>query len=149
MRAGSGALLDDRTRMLAAISHDLRTPLTRLRLRTERVADVTLRTAMLGDITTGSRLPHETLDYMRDDARSEATTRIDLPSFLQTICSDFADMGHAVSYEGRAQRSYACGPRAWLRAVTNIVENAVKHGSSAVTVALAAGASNRIEIEVV
>jgi signal transduction histidine kinase len=148
MRTRIRALLDDRTRMLAAISHDLRTPLTRLRLRTERVADVTLRTAMLGDITTISRMLDETLDYMRDDARSEATTRIDLPSFLQTICSDFADMGHAVSYEGPARMSYACRPRALLRAVTNIVENAVKHGSSAVTVALAARASDRIEIEV-
>jgi signal transduction histidine kinase len=148
MRTRIRALLDDRTRMLAAISHDLRTPLTRLRLRSERVGDATLRTAMLGDITTISRMLDETLDYMRDDARSEATTRIDLPSFLQTICSDFADMGHSVSYEGPARLSYACRPRALLRAVTNIVENAVKHGSSAVTVGLSAKASDRIEIEV-
>jgi signal transduction histidine kinase len=148
MRTRIRALLDDRTRMLAAISHDLRTPLTRLRLRTERVTDITLREAMLRDITTVSRMLDETLEYMRDDARSEATTRIDLPSLLQTICSDFSDMGHAVSYEGPGRLSYACRPRALLRAVTNIVENAVKHGSNAVTVALGTRAAGQIEIDV-
>lgn len=148
MRTRIRALLDDRTRMLAAISHDLRTPLTRLRLRTERVADTNLRTAMLGDITTVSRMLDETLEFLRDDARSEAATRIDLPSFLQTICSDFADMGHAVSYDGPTRLPYECRPRALSRAVTNIVENAVKHGST-VTVALAANADEGIKIEVI
>lgn len=147
MRTRIRALLDDRNRMLAAISHDLRTPLTRLRLRTERVTDTTLRNAMLGDIMTVSRMMDETLEYLRDDGRIEAITRIDMPSFLQTICSDFSDMGHAVSYEGPARLAYPCRPRSLLRAVTNIVDNAVKHGNS-VTVALAASAANGIEIAV-
>lgn len=147
MRTRIRALLDDRTRMLAAISHDLRTPLTRLRLRTERVPDTTLRNAMLGDIMTVSRMMDETLEYLRDDGRLETESRIDLPSFLQTICSDFSDMGHAVSYEGPARLAYLCRPRSLLRAVTNIVDNAVKHGNS-VTVTLAKSASDGIEIEV-
>jgi signal transduction histidine kinase len=147
MRTRIRALLDDRTRMLAAISHDLRTPLTRLRLRAERVSEESLRTAMLGDLTKVSRMLDETLDYLRDDARSETVSHVDLPSFLQTICSDFADMGHAVSYAGPARLSYACRPRALTRAVTNIVENAVKHGTM-VTVALGAKATDSIRIEV-
>ena len=147
MRTRIRALLDDRTRMLAAISHDLRTPLTRLRLRSERVREDTLRTAMLGDIAKMTRMINETLDYLREDARSEATSCIDLPSFLQTICSDFADMGHAVSYAGPARLPYVCRPRALSRAVTNIVENAVKHGST-VAVVLRLTEADHIEIEV-
>ncbi|WP_076858272.1 HAMP domain-containing histidine kinase [Bradyrhizobium mercantei] len=147
MRTRIAALLDDRTRMLAAISHDLRTPLTRLRLRSERVGDDTLRPAMLGDIAKMTRMINETLEYLREDARSEAVACIDLPSFLQTICSEFADTGHAVSYAGPARLPYACRPRALSRAVTNIVENAVKHGST-ITVALRPTASDHIEIEV-
>jgi signal transduction histidine kinase len=148
MRTRIRALLDDRSRMLAAISHDLRTPLTRLRLRTERVPDLTLRTAMLGDITTVSRMLDETLEFLRDDAQAEGTSRIDLPSFLQTICSDFSDMGHAVSYDGPARMPFQCRPRALSRALTNIVENAVKHAGT-VTVALAADADNGIRIDVI
>ncbi|WP_456733394.1 ATP-binding protein [Bradyrhizobium sp. USDA 3364] len=148
MRTRIAALLDDRTRMLAAISHDLRTPLTRLRLRSERVGDDTLRPAMLGDIAKMTRMINETLEYLREDARSEAASCIDLPSFLQTICSEFADTGHAVSYAGPARLPYACRPRALSRAVTNIVENAVKHGST-ITVALRPAASDHIAIEVV
>jgi signal transduction histidine kinase len=147
MRTRIRLLLDDRTRMLAAISHDLRTPLTRLRLRAERVNQDGLRTAILGDLTKVSRMLDETLEYLRDDARSEPLSRVDLPSFLQTICSDFADMGHAVSYVGPARLSYACHPRALSRAVTNIVENAVKHGST-VSVALGGYADEAISIEV-
>ncbi|MGX1427577.1 ATP-binding protein [Bradyrhizobium elkanii] len=147
MRTRIAALLDDRTRMLAAISHDLRTPLTRLRLRTERVGNDTLRPAMLGDIAKMTRMINETLEYLREDARSEAASFIDLPSFLQTICSDFADMGHAVSYAGPVRLPYACRPRALSRAVTNIVENAVKHGSK-VAVMLRLTEAGHIEIEV-
>lgn len=147
MRTRIRRLLDDRTRMLAAISHDLRTPLTRLRLRAERINQDGLRAAILGDLTKVSRMLDETLEYLRDDAQSEPASRIDLPSFLQTICSDFADMGHAVSYAGPARLSCACHPRALSRAVTNIVDNAVKHGGS-VSVALAASADDAIRIEV-
>jgi signal transduction histidine kinase len=147
MRTRIRALLDDRMRMLAAISHDLRTPLTRLRLRTERVADRRLRDAMLNDIGRVSRMLDETLDYLRQDGRSECMSRADLPSLLQTVCSDFADVGHAVSYSGPGRLTWTCRPSALTRAVTNVVENGVKHGSS-VTVALALGADGAAEIEV-
>lgn len=147
MRTRIRQLLEDRTRMLAAISHDLRTPLTRLRLRAERISEDGLRTEILGDLVKVGRMLDETLDYLRDDARSEPVSLIDLPSFLQTICSEFADVGHAVSYAGPARLSYACHPRALSRAVTNIVENAVKHGNT-VSVALAAGTGDAVKIEV-
>ncbi|WP_244070863.1 ATP-binding protein [Bradyrhizobium sp. Ce-3] len=147
MRTRIAALLDDRTRMLAAISHDLRTPLTRLRLRSERVREDALRTAMLGDIAKVTRMINETLEFLREDARTEAASCIDLPSFLQTICSDFADTGHAVSYAGPARLPYVCRPRALSRAVTNVVENAVKHGGL-VAVTLRLAEADHVEIAV-
>lgn len=147
MRTRIGGLLDDRTRMLAAISHDLRTPLTRLRLRAERVEQDSLRTGMQNDIAHVSRMLDDTLEYLRDDARSEAISLIDLPSLLQTICSDFTDTGHPVAYAGPTRLSCACRPRALSRAVTNIVENAVKHGGT-ITVSVGTRSPDLIEIEV-
>ncbi|MPZ41315.1 MAG: HAMP domain-containing protein [Rhizobiales bacterium] len=147
MRTRIRALLDDRTRMLAAISHDLRTPLTRLRLRAERIGDQDLRDGMLHEITRVTCMLDETLDYLREDVRSESTSRIDLPSVLQTICAEFADVGHAVSYDGPARLTWTCRPSVLTRAISNVVDNAVKHGS-AVTVALRARDDGAVEIDV-
>jgi signal transduction histidine kinase len=148
MRTRIRGLLDDRTRMLAAINHDLRTPLTRLRLRAERIGDQDLREGMLHEITRITRMLDETLDYLRADVRSEIPSRIDLPSVLQTVCAEFADVGHAVAYEGPAHLAWTCRPSVLTRAISNVVDNAVKHGST-VTVALRAGEDGAVEIDVV
>src|SRR3546814_917421 len=129
MRIRIRALLDDRTRMLAAISHDLRTPLTRLQLRAERIADQELREGMLREIAQVTRMLDFTLNYLREDVRSESASRIDLPSVLQTICAEFADVGHAVSYEGPGRLTWTCRPSVLTRAISNVIDNAVKHGS--------------------
>ncbi|CCD99127.1 ATP-binding protein [Bradyrhizobium sp. STM 3809] len=147
MQARIRALLDDRTRMLAAISHDLRTPLTRLRLRSERIGQGDMRSAMLRDIDQVSRMLDETLDYLRDDTKAEQPARIELSSLLETICCDFADVGHAVTYRGPQRLVCEGRPRALSRAVTNVVENAVKHGSE-VIVSLDSTADGLIAIEV-
>ncbi|SDS74599.1 ATP-binding protein [Bradyrhizobium canariense] len=147
MRTRIRALLDDRTRMLAAISHDLRTPLTRLRLRAERVTQEGLRDSILGDLVNVSRMLDETLDYLRDDGKSEPMSRVDLPSVLQTICWDFTDVGHAVSYQGPPRLAWTVQPRALTRALTNIVENGVKHGNT-VAITLRSTLHERVEIEI-
>ena len=147
MRTRIRALLEDRTRMLAAISHDLRTPLTRLRLRAERVSEQNLRDGMLGDLGKVGRMLDETLDYLREDGKSEAMSRVDLPSLLQTICWDFADTGDPVTYQGPARLACMVRPRTLTRALTNIVENGVKHGTT-VTVTLNATSCEAIEITI-
>jgi signal transduction histidine kinase len=147
MRTRIRALLDDRTRTLVAISHDLRTPLTRLRLRAERIGEQELRDGMLHEVTRITRMLDETLAYLREDVRSEIMSRVDLPSVLQTICAEFADVGHAVSYEGPARLAWTCRPSILTRAISNIVDNAVKHGS-AVTVALRAPDGGMVEIDI-
>jgi signal transduction histidine kinase len=141
------SLVNERTRMLAAISHDLRTPLTRLRLRSERVSDPIERRNMLNDIATIDAMIGETLAYLRDGGSSEVVLLVDLPSLIQTICGQFNDVGDDVQYSGLARLTLACRPRALSRAVTNIIENGVKHGSS-VTVELKASSPTVAAIEV-
>lgn len=147
MRTSIRALLDDRTRMLTAISHDLRTPLTRLRLRAERLADPVPREGQLREIARITHMLDETLNYLRRDVRSESLSRIDLPSLLQTVCAEFADVGHAVTYDGPPHLTWKCRPNVLARAITNIVDNATKHGAVA-TVSLRLLGERGVEIDV-
>ncbi len=93
MRSRIRAMIEARTRMLRAISHDLRTPLTRLRLRAERSSEPSLRNALLADIDALTLMVEETLVYLRKDISKENQLRADLPSMIVTACNDFADMG--------------------------------------------------------
>lgn len=148
MRSRIRILLDERTRMLAAISHDLRTPLTRLRLRSERTMQADIREGMLHDIARINHMLNETLAYLRDDVRSEGFVHVDLPSLLQTICVEFTDTGQAVAYEGPHRFAFACRPSALTRAITNIVENGIKHGGDAVIVSLKVVDTRAARIEI-
>ena len=145
MRKRVRSLVDERTQMLAAISHDLRTPLTRLRLRTERLTDVNIRDSMLQDIATVNDMLGETLAYLRDGGQQEPVDLVDLPSLLQTICAQFTDFGHDVSYEGPDRSAFACRAHALNRAVTNVVDNATKHGA---TVAVALRVVNEMAVQI-
>jgi signal transduction histidine kinase len=129
MRERIGALLRDRTGMLAAISHDLRTPLTRLRLRADRIADIGLRHSILGDIESMRGMLNGTLEYLRAEARSESFLLVDIASVMQTIADQFSDMHHDVRYSGPARLACMLRPHAMARAVTNIVENGLKAGT--------------------
>jgi signal transduction histidine kinase len=130
MRKRVRTLVDERTKMLAAISHDLRTPLTRLRLRTERLDDPAIREPMLRDIATINDMLSETLAYLREGGRMEPVQLVDLPSLLQTICSQFSDIGLSVSYDGPDRFPFACRGDALTRAVTNVVDNGTKHAAN-------------------
>jgi signal transduction histidine kinase len=126
MRARIRTLLGERTRMLAEVSHDLRTPLTRMRLRAEAVTDPALRAGFLADIARIDALLTEALAFARGEAEGEQAATIDLPSLLQTLCDDFADVGHKVAYEGPDRLTLRARPEALNRAVANLVDNAVK-----------------------
>jgi signal transduction histidine kinase len=147
MRKRIRALVSDRNRMLAAMSHDLRTPLTRLRLRAERLTDADTLASMLRDIATVNDMLGETLIYLREGVRTEPVQRVDLPSLLQTVCAGFTDMGRAVAYEGPQRFAFACRRGALTRAVSNIVDNAVKNASS-VSVRLHVGNDYEPQIEI-
>jgi signal transduction histidine kinase len=146
MRKRVRTLVDERTRMLVAVSHDLRTPLTRLRLRVERLRDDPSKQAMLGEIATVNEMLAETLAYMREAGQSEAASPTDLPSLLQTIAGQFADTGHDVSYRGPDRLMLSCRPHALTRAVNNLVDNATKFGARVEIAVEARG--ERVYIEV-
>lgn len=147
MRTRIRSIVESRTRMLAAIGHDLRTPLTRLRLYAERPSSAVVQENMVREITAIDSMLGETLTYLRDDRRVEARLSIDLPSLLQTICSEFSDLGHQVSYRGPDRVIYLCRPNSLRRAITNLIENGIKHGSE-VLVSLQVRPGNDIEIDV-
>ena len=131
MRSRVRHMIDDRTRMLRAISHDLRTPLTRLRLRVERSTQPELKAALLKDISALSDMINDTLTYLSKEMASEKPVNADLPSLLTTVCSDFSDIGFNVSYTGPERFAYRCKPRSLARAVTNLVENSTKFAGEA------------------
>lgn len=126
MRTRIRAMIDNRTRMLRSVSHDLRTPLTRLRLRAERLEEGAARNAMLSDIGHIERLIDETLAYLRNDVSSEELQRADIASVVQTVCAEFSDVGFSVSYVGPDRLPGCCKPNALARAIANLCDNGVK-----------------------
>ncbi|HTW37032.1 MAG TPA: ATP-binding protein [Steroidobacteraceae bacterium] len=141
--------LDDRTRMLGAISHDLRTPLTRLRLRIETSSRGEDLSKMLSDIERMEVMLSSALAFIRGlDEEMEAPDAVDLDSLLQTACDMVCDLGGEVSYNGTARCRYHCRPQAMLRALTNVVSNAAKYGRSAqVSLQQEPTGGYRIEVE--
>jgi signal transduction histidine kinase len=140
-------LIEDRTRMLMAISHDLRTPLTRLRLRVEELPDEDPRRRMLGDIAVMDASIESAVSYVREGGATEAPEMADLPSLVETICDRFEDAGHPIVFEGPRHLAVRCLPLALERAIANMVDNAVKFGSS-VTIRLNTAAAKAVLIEV-
>ena len=126
----------ERTRILAAISHDLQTPITRLRLRAEMVDDEGLRARIQSDLDAMQGLVKEGLAYARSlDERSPAQA-IELGPLLQALAEDARDMGWTVRVPEGAQGRIVGNPSALRRALWNLIENAVKFGGK-VEVALA------------
>jgi signal transduction histidine kinase len=120
-----------RTMMLAAISHDLRTPLTRMRLRGEFIEDPEQQARLFRDVDEMQNMVDEALVFFRDDATVEATTSFDLPPVLLAIANDYADQGIEIGYAGPAHAVYWGRPLTIKRALTNLIDNAAKYGVSA------------------
>ena len=122
-------LMSYRTAMLAAISHDLRTPLTRIRLRGEFIQDPAQQEKLFRDVDELQEMIDGALAFFRGDAQEEKLTPLDLPSVIQTVIDDFADQGVAIPYSGPARLQLLGRPAALKRAIGNVIENAVKYAS--------------------
>jgi signal transduction histidine kinase len=130
MQARIKRLVDERARALAAVSHDLRTPLTRLRLRTELVDDEKLRDQMAADLDSMATMIDATLDYLRGLQDSEVARPIDMNALLQSMAEDAALLGKEISVEGFAQAPYIGRLSGLHRALQNLIDNAIKYGHS-------------------
>ena len=131
MRERITALIDDRTRMLAAISHDLRTPITRMRLRSEFIEDGVYRDRMLSDLDQMRSMLESVLSFLRNDRGLESMTLADVATTLQLITDQFADMGQKIAYDGPEHAMATVRPDDLHRGITNLVENAVRFGAEA------------------
>lgn len=121
----------DRTAMLAAISHDLRTPLTSLRLHAELVEDAEARAKLLEILEEMQRMTEATLAFAREEAGREDTRIVDLSALVQSLCDDLAELGMDVSFRPAPKSPVSCRPVSLRRALRNMIENAVAYGRRA------------------
>jgi signal transduction histidine kinase len=117
--------------MLAAISHDLRTPITTLRLRAEFVDDEEARAKILETLDEMQRMIEATLAFAREEAAAEDTRTVDLAALVESLVADLVDLGHEVAFSGPERLAYACRPIGLKRAVRNLIENAIAYGERA------------------
>ena len=123
--------IEDRTQMLAAVSHDLRTPVTRLRLRAEYIASRSQRAKFLVDLEEMENMITGILSFAKDDANSEPTVNVDLRSILHSLCDDLSDRGFKVSFDEEGRLPYFCRPLSMRRCFNNLLDNALKYGERA------------------
>lgn len=123
--------IDDRTRLLAAISHDLRTPITTLRLRAEFVEEEETRARLLATLDEMQRMVEATLAFAGEQASRETTRTVDLAGLLESVVGELADLGAEVRLEPASRLPYPCRATALTRAIRNLVENAVRYGERA------------------
>ncbi|MFT4191275.1 MAG: HAMP domain-containing sensor histidine kinase [Comamonas sp.] len=124
---------DARTRILAAISHDLRTPVTALRLQVELIDDDALRHDLLASVGELQLMLEETLDFARADSRAEPLRRIDVAELLQALAQRYASLGHTLRIDPQPLPpiAWTCRPLALKRALSNLIDNALHHAQHA------------------
>lgn len=131
MRRRIRDLVADRTGMLAAMGHDLRTPITRMRLRTEFVEDEALQAEFRRDLDLMGEMIEGALTYLREGRHAEEPALVDLAALIETVCDNAVDLGGDVVYAGPNHLSRRLRAQSTTRALTNLVENAVKYGKCA------------------
>jgi signal transduction histidine kinase len=139
--------MKERLQILASISHDLQTPITRLKLRAEAMDTVPEREKMLDDLDQMQHLVREGIAYARSaHGDSEAPVRVDLDAFLDSLVLDYMDTGRAVTFDGRVGAPVVTRPQALRRVVGNLIDNALNYAGAAEV--LASGEGNVAVIRV-
>ncbi|MBL8490221.1 MAG: HAMP domain-containing protein [Rhodocyclaceae bacterium] len=142
MQARIRGLFAERTRILAAVSHDLQTPITRLRLRAELMDDAALRDKVLDDLAEMQALVEEGLAYAGSAAApKEAESATDLDALAASFVADYADAGRPVTLAGACARTLVTRPRTLRRLLGNLVDNALKFAGGAEVACTADGDS--------
>ena len=117
--------------MLAALGHDLRTPITSLKLRAEFIEDDEVRQKMLNTLDDLFEMAEATLSFAREEAAQEKTRLVDVGALVSTVCADLADTGFPVECDELGSFTLRCRPVGLKRAFRNVIENAVAYGRRA------------------
>lgn len=121
----------ERAATLAAMSHDLKTPVNRLRLRAELLEDSEVKKKISQDLEEVESMVHATLEFMRGGESAEKARPIDVTALLESLAADAQDTGGKVAIEGAASGPYVGRPQALKRCIGNLLDNALKYGSAA------------------
>lgn len=123
--------MEERVQIIAAISHDLQTPITRLRLRADKIIHADLRNRMIADLDVISEMVRDALGFVKSASVSEPRAPINVNALVESIISDMTDMAKRVTGTSHVQRPYFGARRSLHRALQNVLENAVKFGDQA------------------
>jgi len=122
----------ERTRILTAVSHDLRTPITRMRLRAELLSDEALKGKLVRDLQDMEDMTSATLSFLRGFEDREPVQNVDLMALLESLETDSIDTGYDVKLQGRVERPVPLRPRALRRLLDNLVTNSIRYGKRAI-----------------
>jgi len=128
MRRRLERYINDRTNMLAAVSHDLKTPITSLRIRAEFIEDEVLKEKIIHTLDDMQLITESTLNFAREDAAREENQATDLGDLLTGLCADFQDQGHQVEFAPPDSVVLSCRPASLKRALNNVLDNATSYG---------------------
>jgi signal transduction histidine kinase len=131
MQAKLSRYLHDRTRILAAMSHDLKTPITRLRLRAELLDDEPIRSKFIRDLSELEDMVTDTLSFMRGLETTEPLKRLDINALLESLQDDATEGGQTIEINGQTTSPFLCRPQSIKRCLSNLIENAIKYGGVA------------------
>ena len=137
--------IQDRERFLAAVSHDLKTPITRMRLRAELLEDESARDKIINDLTDMETMTTATLDFIRGEHQHEQSRPLDIMALLESLQDDRSAMGQKISISGHAQ-PFSAQPMAMRRCLENVIDNAIKYGNEAIV--LVEDTENQLSIRI-
>jgi signal transduction histidine kinase len=123
--------VEDRTKMIAAISHDLRTPITSLRLRAEFISDTETKAKIIETLDEMKAMTEATLAFSQDASTAVQARTVDINALVESLCEDLAELGLKVAFTQGERVPWRCRPDALRRALRNVIENAVRYGTRA------------------
>ena len=147
MRERLDRFVRDRTAMLAAVSHDLRTPITSLRLHAEMIDHEETRAKIVAALDEMQRMTEDTLAFIREDMQREGTRTVDLHALVDSVATDLADLGHEIAVADSGRILVSCRTVALRRALRNLLENACRYGGRATVRIVPGDAQVRIVVE--